>query len=138
VLTDATGVPLVIDLAPANQHDGSTMLPLIVTMPAVAGKVGRPKQKPDQVLADKAFDDDSLRGILRWLGIEPIIPKRGSDEAGLGKLRWFVERTISWLHQFRRLRIRWDRKPEVHQAFLDLAAAVICYRIWINETEICP
>jgi transposase len=138
VLTDATGVPLVINLAPANQHDGSTMLPLVATMPAVAGKVGRPKQKPDQVLADKAFDDASLRGILRWLGIEPVIPKRGSDEAGLGKLRWFVERTISWLHQFRRLRIRWDRKPEVHQAFLDLAAAVICYRIWINETEICP
>jgi transposase len=138
VLTDATGVPLVIDVAPANQHDGSTMLPLIVSLPAVAGKVGRPKQKPDQVLADKAYDDKWLRAILRWLGIEPVIPKRGSEEAGLGKLRWFVERTISWLHQFRRLRIRWDRKPEVHQAFLSLAASVICYRLWIHETAFCP
>jgi transposase len=134
VLTDATGVPLVMDLAPANQHDGSTLLPLIVAIPGVAGKVGRPKQKPKRVLADKAYDDNSLRALLRWLGIEPVIPKRGSDEAGLGKFRWYVERTISWLHQFRRLRIRWDRKPEIHQAFLNLAAGLICYRIWRNES----
>lgn len=120
-------------LAPANQHDGSTLLPLVIDMPAVPGKVGRPKQKPAQVVADKGYDDESLRRLLRWLGIEPVIPKRGSVEAGLGKWRWFVERTISWLHQFRRLRIRWERKPEVHQAFLSLAAAVICYRIWIKE-----
>ena len=120
-------------IAPANQHDGTTLLPLVIDLPAVAGKVGRPKQKPDRVVADKGFDDESLRTLLRWLGIEPLIPKRRSDEKGLGKWRWFVERTISWLHQFRRLRIRWDRKPEIHQAFLTLAAAVICYRIWINE-----
>lgn len=114
------------------------MLPLIVSLPAVAGKVGRPKHKPDQVVADKAYDDKWLRAILKWLGIEPVIPQRGSEEAGLGKLRWFVERTISWLHQFRRLRIRWDRKPELHQAFLSLAASVICYRLWINQTVFCP
>jgi transposase len=110
------------------------MLPLVTDMPHVAGKVGRPKWKPESILADKAFDDKSLRAILRWLGIKPILPKRGEDEHGLGVWRWFVERTISWLHQFRWLRIRWERKPEIHQAFLSLAAAVICYRIWINES----
>jgi transposase len=133
VLTDANGTPLVTHIVPANQHDGTTMLPLILDMPAVAGKVGRPKQKPDSVLADKAFDDESLRILLRWLGIEPILPERGTDDHGLGVWRWFVERTISWLHQFRRLRTRWDRRPEIHQAFLTLAAAIICYRIWILE-----
>jgi transposase len=133
VLTDAGGVPLVLQMVPANQHDGTTMLPLVVDMPAVAGKPGRPKQKPERIVADKAFDDQSLRSLLRWLGIEPVLPKRGEDEHGLGVWRWFIERTISWLHQFRRLRIRWDRRPEVHQAFLSLAAGIICYRIWINE-----
>ena len=72
--------------------------------------------------------DGTLRAILRWLRIQPVIPKRGTEEHGLGACRWFVERTISWLHQFRRLRIRWDRRPEIHQAFLTLAAGIICYR----------
>jgi transposase len=134
VLTDAAGAPLVVETVPANQHDVTTLLPLVTSMPAVAGKVGRPKRKPQSIVADKGFDDQSLRTLLRWLGIEPVLPKRGEAEAGLGAWRWFVERTISWLHQFRRLRIRWDRRPEVHQAFLTLAAAVICYRIWSNET----
>lgn len=125
---------MVMHLAPANQHDGSTLLPLVLDMPAVPGKVGRPKQKPERVVADKGYDDESLRILLRWLGIDPLIPKRGTADAGLGKGRWFIERTLSWLHQFRRLRIRWDRRPQVHQAFLSLAAAVICYRIWINHT----
>ena len=116
----------------ANQHDGTTMLPLVVNLPAVAGKPGRPKQKPGMVVADKAYDDKALRGILRWLGIEPILPKRGEDDHGLGVWRWYVERTISWFHQFRRLRTRWDRRPAIHQAFLSLAAGVICYRTWIN------
>ena len=101
---------------------------------AVAGQPGRPKQKPKKLIADKAFDCEPLRHILRWLGIEPVLPARGADEHGLGVWRWFVERTISWLHKFRGLRIRWDRKPEVHQGFLTLAAAVICYRVWINES----
>jgi hypothetical protein len=121
---------MVVQVVPANWHDSTTMLPLLVDMPAVAGKPGRPKWKPEKIVADKAFDDESLRRILRWLGIEPALPKRGDDERGLGIWRWFVERTISWLHQFRRLRIRWDRRPEIHQAFLSLAATVICYRIY--------
>src|SRR3954451_9862878 len=97
LLTDAGGVPLVVQTAPANQHDVKTLLPLVVEIPAVAGKAGRRKQKPDSLLADKAFDCEALRQLLRWLGIEPHLPHRGDDEHGLGVLRWFVERTISWL-----------------------------------------
>lgn len=132
-MTDAKGVPLVVQLAPANQHDVKTLLPLVVDIPAVAGKPGRPKQKPNALVGDKAFDCKGLRQILRWLGIEPILPAKGEDERGLGVLRWFVERTISWFHQFRRLRIRWDRKPTTHQAFLSLAASIICYRISVSD-----
>ncbi len=134
MLTDAGGVPLVMQTVPANQHDVTTLLPLVADLPAVAGKPGRPKHKPEILVADKAFDCQPLRDILKWLGIEPLLPRRGDDEHELGVWRWFVERTISGLHQFRRLRTRWDRRPEIHQAFLSLAADLIWYRIWINES----
>jgi transposase len=124
----------VLQFTSANEHDVSTLLPLVTELPAVPGKPGRPKQKPAVLVADKAFDCEPLRELLRWLGIKPAIPYRGDQQRGLGALRWFVERALSWLHQFRRLRIRWDRNPLCHQAFLDLAAAVICYRIWTNES----
>jgi transposase len=39
-----------------------------------------------------------------------------------------VERTLSWLHQFRRLRIRYEKLPEIHDAFLQIGCIVICYR----------
>jgi transposase len=133
-LSDACGVPLVIQLRAANEHDLRAALPLVVDIPAVAGKPGRPKQKPAALVADKAFDCAALRGLLRCLGIEPRIAQRGTDEHGLGTVRWFIERTLSWFHQFRRLRIRWDRKPEVHQAFLSLAATIICYRFWNKQS----
>jgi transposase len=48
--------------------------------------------------------------------------------SGLGKTRWVVERTLSWLHQFRRLRIRYERRADIHQAFLTLGCAFICHR----------
>jgi transposase len=44
-------------------------------------------------------------------------------------MRWVVERTFAWLHQFRRVRIRWERRPGLHQAFMHVACAVICQRL---------
>jgi hypothetical protein len=125
-------VPLVVQTAAANEHDSITLLPLVRDIPGVTGKAGRPKRKPDSLVADKAFDSEALRNSLRWLGMEPLIPHRGDEQSGLGAVRWFIERTISWFHQFRRLRIRWERSAEMHQVFLSLAATIICYRTWIN------
>ena len=48
--------------------------------------------------------------------------------SGLGSQRWVVERTLSWLHQHRRLRIRYERQAEIHEAFLSLACSLICLR----------
>jgi transposase len=57
----------------------------------------------------------------------PTRPER-SQRTALGTLRWVVERTFAWLHFFRRLRLRWERRAELHEAFLDLGCAVICQR----------
>jgi transposase len=47
----------------------------------------------------------------------------------LGRQRWVVERTFAWLHNLRRLRTRYERAPELHEAFLHLGCAVICQRM---------
>ncbi len=43
-------------------------------------------------------------------------------------MRWVVERTFAWLHAFKRLRIRSERRADIHQAMLSLACCVICLR----------
>jgi transposase len=66
---------------------------------------------------------------LRQRGIQPVISKhRNEHGSGLGKTRWVVERTLSWLKQFRRLRTRYDRRLAIHRAFLRLACSLICWR----------
>lgn len=54
--------------------------------------------------------------------------RREEHGSGLGKDRWPIERTISWLHQFRRLRVRYDRRADIHEAFVSLACSMICWR----------
>ena len=91
---------------------------LIDAIPAVKGKRGKPRRRPRRVQADRADDSEPHRQELRQRGIEPVLAKRNTEHgSGLGVYRWVIERTISWLHQFRRLRIRYERRPEIHEAF---------------------
>lgn len=130
VLTDAQGVPLVVILTGANVHDVKELLPLVDSIPAVKGKRGPPRTHPERVQADTAYDSEAHRKALRQRGITPVIPHRNREHgSGLGVYRWFVERTISWLHNFRRLRIRWERRTDIHEAFITLAEALICLNI---------
>jgi transposase len=130
LLVDRHGVPLAIRTAPANASDHRQIIPLIMGFPKVTGKPGRPKEMPDEAYADRGYDSDTTRWILAWLGIEPHIAKRRTAHgSGLGKIRWVVERTISWLKGLRRLRIRYDRLAVVQDAWDTLAACVICFRL---------
>jgi transposase len=130
LLVSRSGVPLAIRTAGANASDHTQIIPLVLDFPRVGGKPGRPKELPDELYADRGYDSDSTRRLLRWLGIEPKIAKRRTPHgSGLGKVRWVVERTISWLKGLRRMRVRYDRLEVVRDAFTTLAASVICYRI---------
>lgn len=133
MLTDAEGTPLVAVVTAANVNDGTMLLPLVDAIPAVKGKVGAPRRRPDSVTADKAYHSTFREVMLHVKGIEPILPRRGGPDTdqfgvGLGRVRWVVERTIAWLHQFRRLRVRHERRADIHQAFLSLGCILICYR----------
>ena len=114
----------------ANEDDRKQLIPMVDAVPKVAGKVGAPKRRPKYLLADRGYDSEPHRDQLRARGIEPVIARRNTDHgSGLGKFRWVVERTISWLHQMRRLRSRWERLPTMHDAFLKLGCAMICFRL---------
>ena len=113
----------------ANVNDISELAPLFNAIPPVAGKVGHPKSRPAAVLGDRAYDSEPHREGLRQLGVEPLLAAKGTEHgSGLGVFRWVVERTISWLHSFGRLRRRLDRGTELQQAFLRLACGLICLR----------
>jgi transposase len=130
LMVSRSGVPLAIRTAGANASDHTQIIPLVLDFPRVGGKPGRPKEMPDELYADRGYDSDSTRWLLRWLGIEPKIARRKTAHgSGLGKVRWVVERTISWLNGLRRMRVRYDRLGVVRDAFTTLAASVICFRI---------
>jgi transposase len=121
VITDGNGIPFAVILTGANAHDVTQLIPLVEAIPSVRGKPGRPRWKPDVLIADRGYDSEPHREALRGIGITPIIARRNTMHgSGLGILRWVVERTIAWLHQFRRLRIRYERRTDIHEAFLSI------------------
>jgi transposase len=98
-------------------------------VPPVHGRVGRPRRRPERVTADRGYDYDSYRCQLRRRRITPEIARRGTAHgSGLGRHRWVVERTFAWLHQFKRLLVRYDRRAEIHEAFLALGCCMVCFR----------
>ena len=130
LMVDRHGAPLAIRTAGANASDHRQILPVVLDYPRVGGKPGRPKELPDELYADRGYDSEATRWILAWLGIEHHIAKRNTPHgSGLGKVRWVVERTISWLKGLRRMRVRYDRSAVVQEAWNTLAASVICFRI---------
>ncbi|MGH9903693.1 MAG: IS5 family transposase [Pyrinomonadaceae bacterium] len=136
ILTEARGIPLVALLTAANRNDITQLLPLVDAIPPLQGRHGRPRRRPDCVQGDRAYDSQRHRGQLRARGILPILARRNTPHgSGLGKTRWVVERTLAWLHRFRRLNIRYERRPMVHQAFLSLGCALICWNFLKTSVE---
>ena len=98
-------------------------------IPRVKGKRGAPLSKPGQVMGDRGYHDEGRRMTLSGRGIATAIARRGDPHgSGFGALRYVVEQTIALLHQFRRLRNRFDKRDDVHQTFLTIGCAVICWR----------
>ena len=127
LLTDAGGIPLAATVTGANAHDVTQLLPLVEAIPPVRGQRGRPRRRPLRLQGDRAYDSEPHRQALRKRGIQPVLAKRNTEHgSGLGVYRWVVERTVSWLHQLRRLRTRYERRHDIHEAFLTLGCIVIC------------
>ncbi len=133
VITEASGIPLASSVTGANAHDVTETVPLFNKLPEVAGKVGRPRRKPDALQGDLAYDSEMHRQSLERIEVEAVLPEKGvDDQEGLGETHWPVERTLSCVHRNRRLRVRYERRPEIHQAFLTLACIKICASVLLG------
>jgi transposase len=94
------------------------------------GRPGRPRKRPKKLHADKGYDFRRCREALRTRGIKIRIGRRGVDSSErLGRYRWVVERTLSWLNRYRRLKVRYERRADIHQAFLELGCTLICWNL---------
>jgi transposase len=123
---------LVIETIPANMPDANLTVPLVEAVPPIAGRPGQPRNRPDRARGDRGFDDEEQREEWRRRGIDPELAQRRTPHGrGLGVDRWVVERTISWFHQFRRLRVRYDRRDDIHQGLCDLAEVLITFRFLV-------
>ena len=93
------------------------------------GRPGRPRRRPDRLTADRGYDSNALRDQLQQRGIQAEIANRYHRHgSGLGRIRWVVERTFAWLHHFKRLLVRYDRRAEIHEAFLAIGCCLVCFR----------
>ncbi len=110
IVVERQGIPLAVLVSGANRHDSIMFEPLLDALPALTGKRGRPRCRPDKLHADKGYDFHRCRDYLRRRGIKVRIARRGIDSnERLGCHRWIVERTHGWLAGLGKLRIRFER-----------------------------
>ena len=98
-------------------------------VPAIRSRRGPRRRRPGRLRADKAYYSTGHLAWLRDRGIVPRIARPGIETSErLGRHRWKIERSISWLFGYRRLTTRYERKGSHFLAFLGLAAALTCYK----------
>jgi transposase len=147
-LVDRAGTPLAISVAPGNYHDGALgflTLANVYKPPAILRGIlpDTSKTAAPTLLADKGYDSFRFRQFVHDNGYQryqPLIPTPScipreqakghlyAEDSALQRKRYVVERTLSWLKGFRRLRYRVDRTADLFHAFVYLAVLVLCVR----------
>jgi len=138
LICDGRGVPLAVQLTGANRNDSQQALALVDAIPQPQRERGRPRYRPDCVIGDRGYDAEAIRQGLRIRGVKPWLAPSETPNTAVdwADWRWVIERTFAWLNQFRRLRLRYEKRADIHQAFLSLACALICWQFlradWIR------
>jgi transposase len=140
LVVDGNGLPLGFHLDSAGRAEVCLAQQTLDTI-KVARPRGRPKQRPEKLVADRGYDSSAFRHALRGRGIRVCIPpkrrpknwkaKRGRPVVARKddyRLRYKVERSFAWLGNFRRLLIRWESLFGMYRSFFTFAALQICLR----------
>ena len=129
VVCDGQGTPMALINTAANVHDSQQAIPLIDAIPPIKLPGGGRRKRPNKAFGDRAYDAEAkIRQALRKRGIKPFVAKRNTDHgSGLGKYRCVVEGVFAWLFNFRRLRVRYEKRDDIHSAFLTIGCLLICW-----------
>ena len=132
MLTEANGVPLAIVVAGANRNDfklaRETLESIVIARPKPT------RDEPQGLCLDKGYDYDEVRELADAFRFTAHIRRRGEEAraakktGGFKARRWVVERTHSWMNRFRRILIRWEKRPDTYLAMLHLACALITWK----------
>jgi transposase len=131
VLTEGSGVPIGLAIDGANRHDMKLVRATLASIPVKRPRVTR--RRPQNLCLDKGYDYAEVREIAAEFHYRAHIRGRGEEaqaikqKAGFKARRWVVERTHSWMNRFRRILIRWEKKPENYLAMLHFACGRITY-----------
>lgn len=116
-------------LTAANVHDSKVFEELVDAVSPIKSARGRPRKRPDKLHADKGYNNPRCRRVLRKRRIKARIARRGIESSErLGRWRWVAERTFSWMASCRRLVVSYERRSDIHEGFLRLACALICFK----------
>lgn len=127
MITDAKGLPLLVQTTPANVRDEQPLLKMVEGLPAIKGPRGRPRRKPKALLGDRGYGFPWGMAAVLALGITSLLDPRGSEHgSGLGKRRYVVEQTLAAYGNSRRIKLCYERTGVHFQAFQELASCVIC------------
>jgi transposase len=139
---DGRGRPLSILVSPGQAGDNPRLLPVLDAIAVTGPCGGRPRKRPDLLLAGKGYAHDSARAALRRRGIRHAIPGRRGQQArrasrgshggrppafdkGAYKQRNVVERCFSRFKQWRDLATRYAKRAAIYRASLVIIAALI-------------
>jgi transposase len=126
-VVDRAGSPPAVGLSAATRPAAGLLAALVDAAEPLKRPRGRPRRRPAKLHADKGHDDPHCRAARRRRGITPRIARKEVESTTrLGRRRWVAERTLAWLARYRRLAIRYQRREDLHQAFLDLGCALTC------------
>ncbi|MFG2896038.1 IS5 family transposase [Streptomyces zaomyceticus] len=134
VLSDANGLPLLVGVSAANTHDSQALKPMVLGH-QTRHAPPRPSFQTPATARRQGHDIPELRKWLRGKRIGVRIARKGIESSErLGRRRWVIERTMSWLSGYRRLNHRYECHPRNYLAFLGLAAAICCYKRLLKLT----
>ena len=129
---DGRGTPLAIVITGANRHD---VTQVEAVLDGVMGNRPEPTaEEPQHLCADKAFDSQHARAVMKDRGYTPHVRSRGQERQekasipGYRARRWVVEACHSWLNRFRKILVRFEKTDRSYLGLVHLACAIITWR----------